>query len=124
MFYFYECNFTYSNSSQSYRILDINSNKAKLDHCRFINCGENTIYLSKYSTQDDINGTFQFTNNYVTSNNGNFINVTKMSIKPIINNNIFENTTIKNNFLIYISHNLNQIELINNSFSNIITSGI
>lgn len=123
---FYGCNFTFSNSLQSYRILEIGSHKAIFDHCRFVKCGGNTInksnYLSEDSIGDDTIRIFQFTNNYVTSNNGNFINATKMRNKPNISNNTFEKITINNNFLIYISHNLEQIELINNSFSNIIIS--
>lgn len=75
------------------------------------------------SNEQNPQGTFQFTNNYVHSNQGKFINAAKLKTKPIINGNTFEDTTLNDKYLIYISHNQNEIKMINNTFSNIVTGG-
>lgn len=46
-----------------------------------------------------------------------------MNVKPIISGNTFVDSSLNNNDLMYISHNQNEIKLINNAFSGLVVGG-
>ena len=120
---FKDCSFTFSDPSNSCRVLDLGTNDGVFEKCTFIGCSANTIFLSKGSNSNDPKGEFKFINNNVKSNQGRLINAEKLRTKPIINGNTFEQTTLNNDYLIYISHNQEEVKLENNTFSNIMTGG-
>lgn len=120
---FKQCKFIFDDISKSCRVLDLGTNDGIFDQCQFINCGEKTIYLTKGSGEQSPMGTFQFTNNYIKSNQGRFINAEKLNSKPIISGNTFIDFSLNNNDLMYISHNQNEIKLINNTFSGLVVGG-
>lgn len=112
---FNNCNFTYITSIYSCMIVGIKSNEAKFDNCRFIQCGNPLISLGYKNSESPSTasgeGKFEYTNNYIKSNNGQIIRCDKMIIKPIISNNTFEYIIINDNSLINIFTNLSEIEL-------------
>lgn len=119
---FNECNFTFNDLSRNFRVLDLRTNDANINNCQFYQCGSNTLFLAKDTTENEPRGTFQFTNNHVKNNKGTFINGMKLRNKPIIEGNIFEDITITNANFISIQHNQPLIELKNNTFSHFTTS--
>lgn len=112
----YDCNFTFVEKTSGDKVLNIKNNNVEIDGRRFEGCAADAIYLSQ-DGNDNPEGVFNFTNNYVTSNKGKIINAEKLRAKPNIINNTFENSDISNTYYISIIHNQQEIELINNTFS-------
>ncbi|KAK8838598.1 hypothetical protein M9Y10_033230 [Tritrichomonas musculus] len=73
------------NNSQSIQLAFKLLSKLKYKHF------ENSVSANEANGE----GEFVFTNNYIKSNNGQFIHCDKMLIKPIISNNTFEDIIIK-----------------------------
>ena len=118
---FYDCNFTFSNTDFSFRVFESYNNNAVFERCRFTNCESDTIKIG-ISGNDPI-GTFIFRSNYVKSNKGRLILAEKLRAIPTIENNIFDSMTLSGSYLISITHNQGEIELTNNTFSHITTTG-
>ena len=90
------------------------------DRCQITGCVSNAINLTKVPTSKT--GTFQFTNNIVKKQTNNLINIVNLLKSPEISNNLFEDVTLDNEYLIRIENNLYNLELSYNTFSRITTS--
>ena len=119
---FYKCNFSYKNPQKS-RVLELKGNGATFDNCNFDNCGTNCIDIGIEHISTSFKGVFQFTNNFVNSVNTRFLNAPRILAKPNISNNIFKNITLNDDCLFYISHDQAEIEMINNTFIDILYQG-
>lgn len=109
---FTHCLFTFEDSTTSSMILVTLSSNVIFDSCLFNKTGPIKINC-------ETNGTFQFTSNTITSITQEFLYIVNVASKPIISDNIFQNCNYKDgtNAFIYFSHHLEEIELIENTFS-------
>ena len=122
---FFCCNFKFTEAIGNCNVLELRSNGALFDNCQFVKCGNNSIHITKNEMDEFPFGSFQFTNNNIASiSAGIFINARKLRSNFSIRNNIFTNVTINSgNYFIYILHNQSEIELYNNTFYHINTTG-
>ena len=120
---FKDCKFIFDDTEGSCRVLELGTNDCVFDKCKFVNCGESAIYLTRGQTTVRSSDVFQLTNCVVKSNQGRFVNAEQLKSKPIITGNTFEESSLDNNYLIYIAHDQDEIKLTNNTFSDIDAGG-
>lgn len=117
-----QCTFYFDIETLSCPAIAGDSSNVIIDGCTFTKCAAVNIDTKTNPTQTKI---FQFTNNVVTSSNQRVINVNNyLHTKPIISDNTFNKHNLVNSYFIVFRHDINEdIEFINNNFSEIVTSG-
>ncbi len=113
------CTFT-SEDGRGCQICDFKFTDVQFDHCTFTRPVGDLIKIEP--DNDKKSGTFVFTNNIVQNNEKEIIYANNIDHKPIINNNIFQNIVMKSGYLITLKHTVDEIELINNTYSQITTN--
>lgn len=86
------------------------SGNALFDHCEFSKCS-----VANIAHRID---SFEFTSNIVTSSLQQIIFINNLKRKLTISFNIFKNSILNDTNFITLIHNINEIELFNNTFSN------
>lgn len=109
-----DCMIKFDNEINSSKVIDVSCSSVVIDNCEFQKSG--TILID---TSNFFNSSFQFTNNKVSLISQLFINITKLTSCPLIDNNHFHDISISNSSFISIVHFLNEIEFKNNTFESI-----
>lgn len=92
------------------------------ERCEITGSVSNAINLASIPDDNTLKGVFKFNNNIVKKQTNNFINIKNLKSVPQINNNLFEDVTLNNEYMIYIENDQKKFKLAFNTFSRITTS--
>lgn len=93
------------------------------DHCQITGCVSNAINLGSIPSGSTKKGQFKFTNNIVKKQTDTLINIANLNNNAFdISNNLFEDVTLNDQYMIHIQNSLKTLQLSYNTFSRITTS--
>ena len=116
---FIHSKFIFNDLTISCQIIDVYTSNVLFDECEFERSGTNSINLKLPNANSNSKEEFEFVNNRVKMNKGQFIKSTFVIENIHIEGNIFENSELLNEHYISISYNSESIEMKNNTFSQI-----
>lgn len=120
--YILDCTVSFDTATSSCRVVDVHNTDIIIDGSTFTRCG--SIFVNPSTGSN--NKRFEFTNNIVSYIGTHFIYANSMTQKPIIKGNHFQNCEMgTGKYLISYMHSVDEIEIINNTFSEMsISSGV